>query len=125
MIRAIKPNGIVLISVPNVTHWSIRLNLLMGRFDYEPIGIMDATHLRWFTAKTIRSLVEFNDLHIIEMRQTAGMSLPIYSRGLLKRICGKRYVIPSLAKMLTTPVWCAARHQGPVRFAMKNRYMPP
>lgn len=100
MVRVIKPKGIVLISVPNVTHWSVRLNLLMGHFDYEPVGIMDATHLHWFTAKTIRSLVEYNGLHVIEMRQTAGISLPIYSRGLLKRIRGKRYVIPSLTKML-------------------------
>ena len=117
MIRAIKPNGIVLISVPNVTHWSIRLNLLMGRFDYEPIGIMDATHLRWFTAKTIRSLVEFNGLHIIEMRQTAGMSLPIYSRGLLKRIRGKRYVIPSLTKML--PLLFGVQHVIKARYDLR------
>jgi methionine biosynthesis protein MetW len=45
MKRAIKPHGIVLISVPNVAHWSVRLKLLLGRFDYEPTGIMDATHL--------------------------------------------------------------------------------
>jgi methionine biosynthesis protein MetW len=32
MARAIKPDGIVLVSVPNVAHWSVRLNLLMGRF---------------------------------------------------------------------------------------------
>jgi methionine biosynthesis protein MetW len=100
MVRAIKPNGIILISVPNVAHWSVRLNLLMGRFDYEPVGIMDATHLRWFTCKTIRSLIEFNGLHVVEVCQTAGISLPVYSRGILRRIRGKRYVIPPLTKMM-------------------------
>ena len=100
MVRAMTPNGLMLISLPNVAHWSVRLNLLMGRFDHEPVGIMDATHLRWFTAKTIRSLLEFNGLQVNEMRQTAGINLPVYNRGILKRIRGKRYVIPLLTKLL-------------------------
>jgi methionine biosynthesis protein MetW len=86
MALAIKPDGIVLASVPNVAHWSVRLNLLMGRFDYEPVGIMDATHLRWFTARTISSLFEQSGLQVIEMRQTAGTTLPVYGRGVLRWI---------------------------------------
>lgn len=82
--KSIHANGIILISVPNVAHWSVRLNLLVGRFDYEPVGIMDATHLRWFTAHTIASLIKQSGFHIMEMRQTAGVDLPIYVRGYLK-----------------------------------------
>ena len=53
----LKSGGIVLVSVPNVAHWTIRLDLLLGRFNYTETGIMDATHLRWFTRKTIQHLL--------------------------------------------------------------------
>ena len=47
--EALRPAGLILVSVPNVAHWTVRAKLLLGRFDYAPSGIMDATHLRWFT----------------------------------------------------------------------------
>jgi SAM-dependent methyltransferase len=101
MTRALKADGIVLVSVPNVAHWSVRLNLLLGRFDYEPMGIMDATHLRWFTSKSIAALFERCGLQLIEMRQTAGVELPVYGRGFLRRFTrSKRYAIRGLTKAL-------------------------
>ena len=78
--RTLRPGGCVLISVPNVAHWSVRIDLLRGRFDYEPCGIMDATHLRWFTAKTIRRVVEAAGLQVEFMGQTAGTGLGSYAR---------------------------------------------
>jgi 2-polyprenyl-3-methyl-5-hydroxy-6-metoxy-1,4-benzoquinol methylase len=45
-------NGIVLISVPNIAYYKIRLKLLRGDFQYEPSGIMDRSHLRFFTRRT-------------------------------------------------------------------------
>lgn len=86
MRRVVKPDGLLLISVPNVAHWTVRLKLLLGRFDYEPTGIMDATHLRWFTARSLAHLLEQNDLRILEMRQTAGVSLATYYRGVFRWI---------------------------------------
>lgn len=86
MRRAVRPGGYVLLSVPNVAHWSVRLALLFGRFDYEPVGIMDATHLRWFTEHTLFELVERCGLKLAALRQTAGSDLPVYGRGLLGRI---------------------------------------
>ena len=77
-IGILKPGGLVLISVPNVAHWSVRLKLLRGCFDYTEDGILDATHLRWFTAKTIRSLCTDVGLEIRSMRQTAGTELAEY-----------------------------------------------
>ena len=76
--RALLPGGRVVASVPNVAHWSVRLDLLRGRFDYQPVGIRDATHLRWFTADTIRSLFETNGLRVISLQHTAGVTLPDY-----------------------------------------------
>lgn len=54
----LKPGARVIVSLPNVAHWSIRLRLLRGVFDYEDYGIMDRTHLRLYTAKTGRELLE-------------------------------------------------------------------
>jgi 2-polyprenyl-3-methyl-5-hydroxy-6-metoxy-1,4-benzoquinol methylase len=48
--------GSVIASVPNIAYYRIRQHLLFGRFDYGPAGILDMTHLRFFTAKTIAAL---------------------------------------------------------------------
>ena len=53
----LRPGGRVLISVPNVAAWTIRLSLLGGSFRYADTGIMDRTHIRFFTFKTARQLV--------------------------------------------------------------------
>ena len=49
-------SGCVVASVPNVAHASIRLALLMGHFAYTQKGLLDATHVRLFTAETIEAL---------------------------------------------------------------------
>ena len=50
------PGGSVLASIPNVAHWSIRLQLLRGQWNYTHGYLMDSTHLRWFTLETARQL---------------------------------------------------------------------
>ena len=55
--RHLVPDGSVIVSVPNVAHVVIRLLLLFGRFDYIDRGILDATHLRFFTQRSLRGLV--------------------------------------------------------------------
>lgn len=52
-----EPNGQVIISLPNIAHVVPRLQVLLGRFDYEERGILDRTHLRFFTRKTALNLV--------------------------------------------------------------------
>jgi 2-polyprenyl-3-methyl-5-hydroxy-6-metoxy-1,4-benzoquinol methylase len=53
----LNPNGTVLLSVPNVGHWSVIEDLLEGRFDYLPVGILCCTHLRFFTERSLRDLL--------------------------------------------------------------------
>lgn len=72
----LKPTGAVILSVPNVAHWSVRLDILRGRFRYQPWGIMDATHLRWFTLETIKSLLQSAGFNPTKYRATAGLGLP-------------------------------------------------
>jgi ubiquinone/menaquinone biosynthesis C-methylase UbiE len=49
--------GYVLISVPNVAHYTLRLGLLRGNFNYTKYGLMDRTHLRFFTLRTARQML--------------------------------------------------------------------
>lgn len=72
------PGGVILASVPNVAHWTVRVNLLFGRFDYKPSGIMDATHLRWFTHKSIRALFEYSGMTVLELSPAAGTWMGVY-----------------------------------------------
>jgi 2-polyprenyl-3-methyl-5-hydroxy-6-metoxy-1,4-benzoquinol methylase len=53
----IRPDGALVISVPNVANWSVRLRLLAGHFDYADRGILDRTHLRFYTRKTLAAML--------------------------------------------------------------------
>jgi methionine biosynthesis protein MetW len=78
--RGLKPGGSLVVSVPNVAHWFVRLDLLMGRFTYQDCGIMDATHLRWFTRETIREFFEHLGFAITAMDYTVNIDLPEYGQ---------------------------------------------
>ncbi|MBW4509778.1 MAG: methyltransferase domain-containing protein [Scytonematopsis contorta HA4267-MV1] len=54
----LKKDGYVVASIPNIAHGAIRLALLQGRFEYMKEGILDNTHLRFFTRKTVEDLFE-------------------------------------------------------------------
>ena len=47
--KILRKDGMILISVPNVAHIDISLNLLNGKFNYQDMGILDNTHLKFFT----------------------------------------------------------------------------
>jgi methionine biosynthesis protein MetW len=114
---ALKPGGWLLISVPNVAHWSVRLNLLAGRFDYESVGIMDSTHLRWFTLKTFVGLLKENGFEPVEIRQTAGTTLPPYERGFFRLIPRrlKARAIRTLTKVF--PLLFGVQHVAKARYS--------
>jgi GT2 family glycosyltransferase/2-polyprenyl-3-methyl-5-hydroxy-6-metoxy-1,4-benzoquinol methylase/glycosyltransferase involved in cell wall biosynthesis len=64
------PRGFVVASVPNVAHGSVRLALLAGRFEYSSEGLLDRTHLRFFTRETIMQLFDDAGYRIEELGQT-------------------------------------------------------
>jgi SAM-dependent methyltransferase len=49
----VRPGGRLALTTPNVANWSIRLQLLFGRFDYTDRGILDRTHTHLFTRRTL------------------------------------------------------------------------
>jgi glycosyltransferase involved in cell wall biosynthesis/2-polyprenyl-3-methyl-5-hydroxy-6-metoxy-1,4-benzoquinol methylase len=52
------PGGVVVVSLPNVQHWSVAWGLAKGKFEYTDEGLLDRTHLRFFTRETAVRLVE-------------------------------------------------------------------
>jgi len=62
----LQPDGNIVISIPNIAHWSIRLDLLLGRFTYQQTGILDNSHLRFFTYQSIHELIGQSGYKIIK-----------------------------------------------------------
>ncbi len=62
--RLLAPGGEVFISVPNVANVTVRLALLAGRFEYAERGILDRTHLRFYTRRTFRRFLAENGYRI-------------------------------------------------------------
>ena len=52
--RFLVEGGRLIISTPNIALWFYRLSLLVGRFEYGPRGILDETHVHFFTRATFR-----------------------------------------------------------------------
>lgn len=53
----LSPDGTVLICMPNQEHWSFAERLLRGTWEYEQSGLLDRTHLRWFSAASTTRLL--------------------------------------------------------------------
>ena len=68
----LKPGGYVAISLPNVVHWQTRLKIMRGRFDYEPTGTLDATHLRFFTPRTARAFLHDAGYRVLAFHPAIG-----------------------------------------------------
>ncbi|HEX4993891.1 MAG TPA: class I SAM-dependent methyltransferase [Methylomirabilota bacterium] len=68
--QTLAPEGTVIVSVPNVAHLWVRLSLLAGRFDYADRGILDRTHLRFFTRRTLLDLLRSAGLSVVELAVT-------------------------------------------------------
>jgi 2-polyprenyl-3-methyl-5-hydroxy-6-metoxy-1,4-benzoquinol methylase len=54
----LRPGGHLVVSIPNVANWSMRLALALGRWEYKDRGLLDRTHLRFFTKRTAMRLLE-------------------------------------------------------------------
>jgi len=69
--RYLKPEGVLLISTPNIALWFYRLSLLVGRFEYGPRGVLDETHVHLYTSSTFRREVEKAGFTILRQRATS------------------------------------------------------
>ncbi len=82
----LKEGGSVIVSLPNVGLWSVRLNLLAGRFRYQETGVLDHTHLRFFTRRSAREMIEQAGLKIVRRTYNPGLVRPFVP--LAKKLLG-------------------------------------
>jgi 2-polyprenyl-3-methyl-5-hydroxy-6-metoxy-1,4-benzoquinol methylase len=75
-IPLMKENAILLVSVPNIANWLNRLKLFCGIWEYDVSGMMDRTHIRFFTLKSIKRFIRAAGFDIVNVYAT-----PYFSRG--------------------------------------------
>lgn len=68
--QQLKPNGKILLSLPNVANIWVRLNLLFGRFNYGRVGILDESHLQFFTLHSSKKLAADSGFDVIRVNAT-------------------------------------------------------
>ncbi|MGC1617894.1 MAG: methyltransferase domain-containing protein [Candidatus Acidiferrum sp.] len=64
--------GAVVISMPNVVHFLILAKIALGHFNYTPTGILDHSHLRFFTIETAREVIESYEYRIKRFHPAIG-----------------------------------------------------
>jgi len=66
----LSPGGAVVISVPNIAHADVRLALLQGKFSYRPVGLLDTTHVRFFTRDSLRAFLRDAGFVAVDVQTT-------------------------------------------------------
>lgn len=84
----LRPGGQVFASSPNIAQWKMLRSLLLGQFDYEASGLMDRTHLRWFTPKSYRTMFEEAGFRTISID---ALVPPALRTRLVNRLTGARF----------------------------------
>lgn len=113
----LRPGGKLIASLPNIRHHSVILPLLLtGKWRYETAGIMDRTHLRFFSRATALDLLQQAGLQLDGERSTYAWGSwdkwkDLLSFGLLRNFLSFQYLL-SARKPETAPVIAAARLQA-------------
>lgn len=97
--------GCIVVSLPNVGHWTIRWELLRGRWEYRSTGILDDTHLRFFTWESGSQLLQASGYQIVDRKPI----VPSLSAHLDRRL-------PSIVDR----VWSAVGWRRPGLFAFQQ-----
>ena len=66
--KFLKKDGYLIITASNIAHWTTRKELFLGKFNYEDYGLLDDSHLRFYTIKTFKDLVINAGFEIIEFK---------------------------------------------------------
>ncbi|HYI41682.1 MAG TPA: class I SAM-dependent methyltransferase [Allosphingosinicella sp.] len=103
----VKPGGRIYASSPNISHHRVIRSLVAGRFDYVLEGVMDRTHVRWFTPASYRQMFEdagFRTVSVGPLRPYDGKA------RLINRLSGGR-----LAHLFQVQIMYKGRKPGPGR----------
>jgi 2-polyprenyl-3-methyl-5-hydroxy-6-metoxy-1,4-benzoquinol methylase len=84
-IRAhLAPSGVLIVALPNLMFWRSRIRLMAGDFEYTESGLMDRTHVRWYSFASARRLLERHGFCVVEAVAEGGLPL-----GPLRRVLPK------------------------------------
>jgi len=66
--QVLKPKGILIITTSNIAHWRIRLKLFLGNWNYQDYGVLDKTHLKFYTYHTFQTLIKSAGFKILKVK---------------------------------------------------------
>ncbi len=102
MVEKMEVGGTVYISIPNVAYWNVSWQLFWhGRFTYVDAGILDRTHLRFFTRDGICAMVEGAGLEIVRIEGNMGkkkQKLNRWTRGRWDHLLSFQYFVEAVKK---------------------------
>ena len=90
--RLVREGGQILACIPNVQHYSVVVNLLQGKWNYQDEGLLDRTHLRFFTLSGIQELFAGAGLRVfdIQPRWWAGTEQDRFQQVMAPVLAGAR-----------------------------------
>jgi len=100
---ALKRTGKIILSVPNVANFVVRMSLLLGRFDYCDRGILDRTHLRFFTLASLRSMISNLSCQVVDVFATPApvqIVFPIADHAVFAPLHEAHYLLTLLWKTM-------------------------
>ncbi|MBA3241558.1 MAG: class I SAM-dependent methyltransferase [Acidobacteria bacterium] len=100
VLRKLRPllsdDGCVVASIPNLQHLKPVLKILFDRFQYEEVGLLDSTHLRFFTLSTIKSLFKETGYRIERVESVRSRKMSVLTKlslGSLRKFTTFQYLI--------------------------------
>lgn len=97
----LKKEGYLVVSLPNIANFSIRLDLLLGKFEYQEYGIMDKTHVRFFTLRTARDLFKKSGYRVVKFDVVSGFECFKFYAKTLGRITFRIPIFRQLENFIT------------------------
>jgi len=76
--KFLKKDGKIILSIPNICCYNLRIRHLFGYYDYDDFGTLDRTHLRFFTKKEIKRLLDECGFKIIYLTTTPYFIRPLF-----------------------------------------------
>jgi SAM-dependent methyltransferase len=108
----LRPDGMVLACIPNVQHWTLLAQLLQGRWEYQNEGLLDRTHLRFFTLDGIAQLFAHAGLAVFDVQPRTVVRPPFEEF--------QRLLQPVLAAFRIDPAEFAGR-TGALQYVVRAR----
>jgi 2-polyprenyl-3-methyl-5-hydroxy-6-metoxy-1,4-benzoquinol methylase len=96
--QLLSPGGEIIIAVPNILSWRMRLQFLIGNFTYTQAGELDKTHLRFFTYFTADNYLLKTSPHLKIIHKYATGSFPLWIL--------RRYFMPNFLAKYVDKVAC-------------------